>query len=115
MSSLIGCPGFPGGRKTIIKDAAELRVKESDRISATVKGLRKLGVNVEELADGMVIEGPVRLEGGIEIDSFYDHRIAMSFMVAGLITEKSFLIKDAEAIKISFPDFCAILKKLSKR
>ncbi|MFY9496367.1 MAG: 3-phosphoshikimate 1-carboxyvinyltransferase [Halanaerobiales bacterium] len=101
--------------KTIIKDAAELRVKESDRISATVKGLRKLGVNVEELADGMVIEGSVRLEGGIEIDSFYDHRIAMSFMVAGLITEKSFLIKDAEAIKISFPDFCAILKKLSKR
>lgn len=100
--------------RTVIRDAAELRVKESDRITATVEGLRKLGARVEELADGMVIEGPVRLQGGVEIDSYYDHRIAMSFMVAGLVSQESFRIKEAEAVKISFPEFSTILKNCVK-
>ncbi|NLJ84116.1 MAG: 3-phosphoshikimate 1-carboxyvinyltransferase [Halanaerobiaceae bacterium] len=101
--------------RTIIRDAAELRVKESDRISATVEGLRKLGVRAEEMPDGMVIEGPARLQGGVEIESYYDHRLVMSFIVAGLISREPFKIKDVEAVNVSFPDFNKILKKLCYR
>lgn len=97
---------------TIIKDAEELRVKESDRIRATVEGLRKLGALVEESMDGMIIYGPKQLHGGIELDCFYDHRIAMSFTIAGLISDESFVIKNSEAINISFPEFYDLLKKL---
>ncbi|MFW6306340.1 MAG: 3-phosphoshikimate 1-carboxyvinyltransferase, partial [Bacillota bacterium] len=89
--------------QTIIKDAEELRVKESDRISTTVQGLRKLGVDVEELEDGMIIDGICELEGGTSIDCHYDHRIAMSFAIAGLLTKKSIIIKNSEAINTSFP------------
>ncbi|MFW5992430.1 MAG: 3-phosphoshikimate 1-carboxyvinyltransferase [Halanaerobiaceae bacterium] len=98
--------------ETLIKDAEELRVKESDRIKITVNGLRKLGVYVEEYDDGMLIKGPAELNGGIEIDCFYDHRIAMSFAILGLSIDGGITIKKSEAINTSFPEFPKILDEI---
>ncbi len=102
--------------KTIIKDARELRVKETDRISATVKNLRRLGIKAEEREDGMVIHG----NGGrafsyAGIDSFGDHRIAMAFAVAGLASENGILVKDIECVNTSFPEFFNILQSLKRK
>ena len=93
---------------TRITGAGELRVKESDRISSIADELAKFGVNVEELEDGMVIEGKEALEGG-RIDSHGDHRIAMSMAVAGLVAKGETVIDGAESIEISFPGFFEIL------
>ncbi|GAW93224.1 3-phosphoshikimate 1-carboxyvinyltransferase [Calderihabitans maritimus] len=97
--------------RTVIKDAAELKVKESNRIRAMVTELGKMGVQIEELPDGMVIEGGRPLQGTI-LDSYGDHRIAMSLAVAGLVARGETIIKGAESIKISFPDFPRVLKQL---
>lgn len=96
---------------SIIKNAKELRVKESDRIAATCTNLKRMGVPVVEHKDGMTITGPCRLKGA-EIDSFGDHRIAMAFAVAGLIADGDTTIKNADCIKISFPTFFEILESL---
>lgn len=90
--------------QTIIRDAAELRVKETDRIRAVVENLRSMGANVREQPDGMVIEGGQTLEGA-EIDSYGDHRIAMAFAVAGLSAQGETLIHGAECADISYPGF----------
>lgn len=90
---------------TVIRDAGELRVKETDRIKAVVSQLTRLGVEIEELRDGMVIKGPNRIKGGISVKSFGDHRIAMSLAVAGLVAEKEVTIKNSEVINTSFPGF----------
>ena len=95
--------------RTIIKDAKELRVKETDRISAVVNNLKKMGADVEELSDGMIIEGKQKLFGA-KVDSFGDHRIAMAFAVAGLIADGVTTIKNPECVDISFPDFFRKLK-----
>lgn len=87
----------------ILRDGKELRKKESDRIAAMVKNLRTIGVEVEEYEDGFAFEHPKQLRGGI-IDSFYDHRIAMAFGVAGLRIPEM-LILHAECVDISFPEF----------
>ncbi|MEJ6952173.1 3-phosphoshikimate 1-carboxyvinyltransferase [Natronospora cellulosivora (SeqCode)] len=101
--------------KTIIRDAHELRVKESDRVKTTCDGLRKLGVDVEELEDGMIINGPVKLEAdNVSIETYHDHRIAMSFAIAGLITDGVIDIKNAESINTSFPEFPNLLNEISK-
>ncbi|MBR1425666.1 3-phosphoshikimate 1-carboxyvinyltransferase [bacterium] len=91
--------------QTIIKDAQDLRNKESDRISTTVKQLQKLGANIKETTDGMVINGKTPLTGGVEVDSNKDHRLAMSLYVAGMITSKEITIRDFDWVKISFPEF----------
>jgi 3-phosphoshikimate 1-carboxyvinyltransferase len=104
---------FARGR-TVIRDAKELRVKESDRISATVDGLTRLGARVEELPDGMVIEGGRPLTGA-ECDSFGDHRIAMTMGVAGLLAEGETVVTGAEAAAVSYPNFWDTLKELSSR
>jgi len=96
---------------SIIKNAKELRVKESDRIAATCTNLKRMGVPVVEHKDGMTITGPCRLKGA-EIDSFGDHRIAMAFAVAALIADGDTTIKNADCIKISFPTFFEILESL---
>lgn len=90
--------------RTTIRDAAELRVKESDRIGKVVDGLRSMGARIEELEDGMSIEGPTRLSG-TTIDASGDHRIAMSFAVAGMIADSPTMINGAESIMTSYPDF----------
>lgn len=97
--------------QTIIKDAKELRVKETDRITAVVENLKKMGANVTELADGMIIEGKQKLRGA-EINSFGDHRIAMAFAVAGLLADGVTTIRNSECVDISFPDFFQKLEEI---
>ena len=89
---------------TTIKDAGELRVKESDRISAISENLLRMGAHVRETKDGLVITGPTPLRGA-EIDSHADHRIAMAFSIAALIAEGETVIRDVDCVGISFPDF----------
>ena len=91
---------------THITGAAELRVKESDRIAVMAAGLRKLGINVDETADGAVIEGGRFAHG--TVDSAGDHRCAMSFSVAGLISDGAVTIEDCANVATSFPNFSAL-------
>lgn len=99
--------------KTVIKDAEELRVKETDRIKAVVEVLTTLGANVEEKEDGMIIYGKTDLNGG-NIKSYADHRMAMLGAVASLICESSVRIDDVSSIAISYPSFFQHLEKISK-
>lgn len=97
--------------KTVIRDAQELRVKESDRIATVAAGLRAMGVKVDEFADGMEIEGGAKLRGA-EIASLGDHRIAMSFAIAGLFAEGETLIRDVDCIETSYPGFLREIEQL---
>ena len=96
---------------TVIKDAAELKVKESDRIAVMADNLSRMGAQITGTEDGMIIEGGRPLCGA-EIDSRLDHRIAMSFAVAALAAEGETTIKDADCVNISYPGFFDTLKKL---
>jgi 3-phosphoshikimate 1-carboxyvinyltransferase len=102
---------LPGGLE--IRDARELRVKESDRIRSVVTNLRRMGAKVEEYDDGMKI-GPSKLYGA-ELESFGDHRIAMAFAIAGSLAEGETTIRGAECTDVSFPDFFVELEKLVER
>jgi 3-phosphoshikimate 1-carboxyvinyltransferase len=97
--------------ETIVREAEELRVKESDRIGSLASELRKLGVQIEERADGFIIAGPMRLRGAI-VDSYSDHRLAMSLAVAGLIADGETTVTRAEAYRESFPNFIELLQGL---
>ncbi|WP_285394744.1 3-phosphoshikimate 1-carboxyvinyltransferase [Lysinibacillus sp. fls2-241-R2A-57] len=90
--------------KTIIKDAEELKVKETDRITAVVDELKKLGANIEATEDGMIIEGPTPLRGA-SLKTYGDHRIGMMGAVAALITDGAVILDDAECIAVSYPPF----------
>jgi 3-phosphoshikimate 1-carboxyvinyltransferase len=90
--------------KTIIKDAEELKVKETDRITAVVDELKKLGANIEATEDGMIIEGPTLLQGA-SLKTYGDHRIGMMGAVAALITDGAVTLDDAECIAVSYPPF----------
>ena len=98
---------------TIIKDAQELKVKESNRIDTVVDNLKRMGADVEATDDGMIIHGGKPLHGAT-IDSHLDHRIAMSFAIAGGIVDDETDILDAECVNISYPDFYETLGKLSR-
>lgn len=98
--------------QTIIKDAQDLRNKESDRIKIMVEGLKAIGADIAETPDGMIINGKTNLKGGATLDSFHDHRIAMSFYVAGLISENPITIKGFEWVNISFPEFENLIKSI---
>lgn len=98
--------------RTIIKDAEELRVKETDRIKATVIELKKLGVDIRELPDGMEINGPSTIKGGLEVESYGDHRIAMMLAIAGLIANDKIIINNSRSINTSFPEFVDLLDDL---
>jgi 3-phosphoshikimate 1-carboxyvinyltransferase len=89
--------------RTVIRGAAELRVKESDRIATMAAGMRALGVNIEETPDGAIIDGGRMGAGGV--DAHGDHRIAMSFCVAGLVAEGEVVIRDCANVATSFPGF----------
>ena len=98
---------------TVIRDAQELRVKESDRITVMVDNLRRMGADVEGTPDGMIIRGGAPLHGTV-IDSYLDHRIAMSFAVAGTICDGLLSIQGGDCVKISYPDFYEDLYRLGK-
>lgn len=89
---------------TIIRDAQELKVKESDRIAVMVDNLKRMGADIEGTDDGMIIHGGRPLHGAA-IDSHLDHRVAMSFAVAGTICEGEMEIQDAQCVDISYPEF----------
>ena len=97
--------------KTVIKDAAELRVKESDRLAVMATELGKMGANITELTDGLEITGGNQLQGA-EVDSFSDHRIAMSLAIAALNAVGQTTIHRAEAASISYPDFVNTLSEV---
>ncbi len=97
-----------------IRDASELRLKETDRISATVANLRAMGATVEEYDDGLSVDGPVRLEGA-RLNSFGDHRIAMAFTVAALLADVESELIDSECVSVSFPEFYRVLESLVER
>jgi 3-phosphoshikimate 1-carboxyvinyltransferase len=97
-----------------IRDATELRVKETDRISATVANLRAMGAEVQEYDDGVFVNGPVQLRGAT-IDSRGDHRIAMAFTVAALIAEGETEITDAGCVAVSCPAFFELLESVVER
>ncbi len=99
--------------QTIIKDAADLRNKESDRISTTVCELKKLGADILETPDGFIIIGKTELNGGNILESYHDHRLAMSLFVAGLVCKNDILINDFEWTNISFPEFEELFVKIS--
>ncbi|MEG0214754.1 MAG: 3-phosphoshikimate 1-carboxyvinyltransferase [Hungatella sp.] len=96
---------------TVIRDAAELKVKESNRIEAMVQNLTAMGADVEETKDGMIIRGGKPLHGAV-IDSRQDHRIAMTFAIAGLCADGETEISDAECVRISYPGFYEDLSRL---
>lgn len=98
---------------TVIKDAQELKVKETNRIDTVVDQLVELGVNVEATDDGMIIHGKSTLQGG-NVQSYHDHRIGMAMALCGLIASSPVHVKDTEAIAVSYPTFFEDLKKLSK-
>jgi len=96
---------------TTMRGLEELRVKESDRLSAIVNGLRENGVTVEESEDGMVVEGG-DVPGGGRVTTHMDHRIAMSFLVMGLASEKPVSVDDVSMIATSFPEFENLMRAL---
>ena len=97
--------------QTVVQDASELRVKETDRILTTVTELRKLGATIQDRPDGFVVTGPCKLRGAI-VDSHGDHRLAMALAVAGLAAEGETVVLDTECIADSFPTFVTRLKAL---
>nr|WP_089219199.1 3-phosphoshikimate 1-carboxyvinyltransferase [Sphingomonas laterariae] len=104
---------FAEGR-TVMRGLEELRVKESDRIAVMAEGLRAIGARVEELEDGLIIDGTggTPLAGGATVAAHLDHRIAMSFAVAGLVSKDPVIIDDMSPVATSFPGFAAMLASL---
>jgi len=105
-----GRAGVAEGR-TVIRDAAELKVKESNRIRTMAEGLSRLGAKVEETEDGLIIDGGAALHGGAG-ESYSDHRIAKSFAVLSLVTDGEVRISDPDCVNISAPTFYEDLKSL---
>jgi len=103
---------IPGGIE--IRNAEELRVKESDRIAATVAGLRAMGGEVEEFEDGLRVAGRTKLRGA-RIDTRGDHRIAMSFAIAGLIAEGETEVVESDCVAVSFPEFFGLLESVVEK
>lgn len=97
--------------RTVIRDAAELKVKESNRIRTMAEGLSRLGAKVEETEDGLIIDGGAALHGGA-VESYSDHRIAMSFAILSLVTYGEVRISDPDCVNISAPTFYEDLKSL---
>ena len=97
---------------TTVGGAAELRVKESDRIAGMAEGLRRMGVTVEERPDGISIHGPAFLHGAT-VDSHGDHRIAMALAIAALVASGPTRINDADAVAVSYPEFFAHMREVT--
>jgi 3-phosphoshikimate 1-carboxyvinyltransferase len=97
--------------QTVVRDARELRVKETDRIAAVVTELRAMGASIEEREDGFIVYGPTYLRGA-QVHGRGDHRLAMALVVAGLIAQGETVVEGAEVIADSFPDFVDVMCKL---
>src|SRR5262249_23846129 len=97
---------------TVMRGLKELRVKESDRLSAVAEGLKANGVDVEIQGDDLVVHGKGRVAGGGLVATHMDHRIAMAFLVMGLASEKPVGIDDASFIATSFPGFSSLIRGL---
>ncbi len=97
---------------TQLTGAAELRVKESDRLKAIVNNLRAMGADIAELPDGFMVNGPQKLHG-TQLDSFGDHRIAMAFSIAGLIAAGETVIRQSDCVEISLPNFFDTLQEIA--
>lgn len=98
---------------TIVRDAGDLRNKESDRIKAVVTELKKIGADIHETSDGFIINGKSQLTGGAELETYHDHRLAMSWYVAGLVCDNPLVIDGFEWAGISFPEFVGLFESLS--
>ncbi|MGP8249274.1 MAG: 3-phosphoshikimate 1-carboxyvinyltransferase [Candidatus Dormibacteria bacterium] len=109
---LVGLLATAAEGVTEVRGAAELRTKESDRIAGLVSGLRALGADAEELADGFVVRGPTQLRGGA-CDALTDHRLAMTFTLAGLVSAGVVEVTGSQFVSDSFPGFFASLRELS--
>jgi 3-phosphoshikimate 1-carboxyvinyltransferase len=106
---ILSVAGALASGRTVIRQAGELRVKETDRIAAMAHNLRAMGAQVGELNDGLEISGPAPLHGA-PVPSFGDHRIAMAFAIAGLFAEGETIVQDAECIRESYPGFETMLE-----
>jgi len=109
---LLGVIGTQLSSGLEIRDAKELRFKETDRIAAIVRNLRSFGAEVEEYDDGLFVNGPTTLRGST-IEPFGDHRIAMAFSVAALISEGPTDINDSSCVAVSFPEFFELLNEIA--
>jgi 3-phosphoshikimate 1-carboxyvinyltransferase len=109
---ILSVAGALANGTTIVRQAEELRVKESDRIAAIAHNLRTMGAQVTELNDGLEIHGPAPLHGA-RLPSFSDHRIAMAFAIAGLFADGETIVQDAECIRESYPGFETVLEEFS--
>jgi 3-phosphoshikimate 1-carboxyvinyltransferase len=109
---ILSVAGALADGRTIIRQAGELRVKETDRIAAIAHNLRTMGTQVAELNDGLEISGPAPLHGA-QLASFGDHRIAMAFAIAGLFAEGETVVQDAECIRESYPGFETVLEEFT--
>lgn len=98
--------------ETMIRDAGELRVKETDRIKTVVEGLSIMGASIEELPDGLRIQGRPKLAGG-KVKSYGDHRLAMAWAVAGMLSMEGTSIEGMEAASVSYPEFLSIVQRIS--
>jgi 3-phosphoshikimate 1-carboxyvinyltransferase len=94
--------------ETVIRDASELRVKESDRVATMVEGINALGGSARSLPDGLAIKGPAELQDG-HVDAHGDHRVALAFAVAGLVWNREVAVKGWAAVNTSFPEFHAVM------
>ncbi len=102
---LVAVVGALAEGETVIRDAAELRVKESDRIATVAAGLKAFGVSLEENPDGMIVKGGAVISGGMEINSHGDHRIAMAMSILGLFADSPVTVCDVACIDTSYPGF----------
>ena len=109
---LVAVAGALAAGRTVIRDAAELRVKESDRISSVAGNLRRLGIPAEERPDGMVIEGGRPIAGGVDIESYGDHRIPMSMSILAFHASLPVRMMNVSCVNKSYPQFWADLEKV---
>lgn len=100
--------------KTVIKDAEDLRHKESDRIAAVYKELTKLGASMQETPDGLIIEGKSKLKGNCVLETYHDHRIAMSNYIAAQVADNPVQINEFNWVNISFPEFTGLFENLKE-
>jgi 3-phosphoshikimate 1-carboxyvinyltransferase len=98
--------------QTVMKGLAELRVKESDRLAVMAEGLKACGIKVAEQPDGLIIDGGTSAPGGATVATHLDHRIAMSFLVLGLVSDQPVTVDDGSPIDTSFPGFADLFNGL---
>jgi len=112
---LVAVAGALAEGRTVLRDASELRVKESDRIAVLAAGLRAFGVRVEERPDGLIVEGARALRGGVQVVSGGDHRMAMAFSVLALAADAPVRVRDISCVATSYPGFWDDLASLTGR